>query len=580
MNLALETLRQALACHQRGRLADAEPLYRRAIELDPGQHDAWRLLGVLFHQQGHLELARQFLDRALQTPPVSVEALEALASVYEALGRISDSIACCQKAHELRPDDANILLRLALVQESQGQLREAESCLRKLLDLDPSSALAHLKLATVLESLEKLNEAQSHAELAIRFAPDSPEPYLCLGTILIRRNRISDSVPHFNHAVQLDPVASACAIGTLREILNEGTRNWESCLASNPADFDALLSLAKIRYSERRPLEAIELLNRALAVRPGEPNAEYALGFTELLLGRFESGWQHYEARLRTGQREFPNRKFAQPLWTGENLAGRTILVHAEQGIGDTIQFIRYLPWIAERGGRIVLECQPPLKPLLQSLPYVQALVAQGELLPPFDVQAPLLSLPAIFRTTLESIHRQTPYLKVPEGARSELPDAARAGLKVGIVWAGNPVLQNDLVRSLPLSKLAPLLVLPDISFFSLQVGPAARQIASIENGKRLIDLGPLLSNFAQTACVIQQLDLVIGVDTAVAHLAGALAKPTWLMLPFAPEWRWLLDREDSPWYPSMRLFRQPAPEDWDSVVRRLKAALQREIGS
>ena len=351
-------------------------------------------------------------------------------------------------------------------------------------------------------------------------------------------------------------------------------------MASDPGNFDALLSLAKIRYTERKPTEAIDLLERALACQPGEPNAEYALAFTELLLGQFDAGWKHYEARLRTGQREFPNRQFAQPRWTSENLAGRTILVHAEQGVGDTIQFVRYLPLVMERGGRVILECQPSLKPLLKNFPGVQAVVAQGEALPPFDVQAPLLSLPGIFRTTLASIPNKAPYLKVPDGIKLELPATSPDRLKVGIAWAGNPVLQSDLVRSLQLTKLSPLFTLPRVSFFSLQVGPASRQLALLGDGPKPIDLGASLSDFAKTAAAIAQLDLVISVDTAVAHLAGALAKPVWLLLPFAPEWRWLLDREDSPWYLSMRLFRQPAPEDWEGVIVRLKNELHSMISS
>jgi len=573
-NSYLETLRLALACHQQGRLPEAEALYHRVLQLEPRQPDALRLIGVLSHQRGEMELARHFLEPALQVPTASAEAFYALGLALDDLGRPDAAMAAYEKALRVRPDHTPSLLQLAIVCEKQGRLADAESWLRKLVALDPHSALAHLKLATVLEGVNKLEEAQIHTETALRCAPENPEAYLCLGSILIRRNQVSDAVPFFNHAVQLDPVAGACAAQMLREVLAEGTRGWEERLASDPWNFDALLSLAKIRYSEKKPLEAIALLERALAVRPGEPNAEYALAFAELLLGPFEMGWKHYEARLRTGQPQFPKRKFGQPTWRGEDLRGQTIFVHAEQGVGDTIQFVRYVPMLAERGGRVVLECQPALQPLLAGLPGVHEVIVQGAPLPAFDVQVPLLSLPAIFGTTLKSVPNRVPYLRVPDGVQFELPPASKARLKVGIVWAGNPGLQNDLVRSVALSQLSPLLLLPSICFFSLQVGSARRQLAASKDAARIIDLQPLLSDFSRTAAALAQLDLILSVDTAVAHLAGALGKKVWLLLPYASEWRWLLDREDSPWYPSMRLIRQPKTDDWESVVQRIRENL------
>ncbi|MBI4663443.1 MAG: tetratricopeptide repeat protein [Verrucomicrobia bacterium] len=476
-------------------------------------------------------------------------------------------------SHEC-PNQSDALLQLAIDCEGRGQLSEAEALLRKALAGEPNSSLAHLKLAAVLERLGRLEEAQRHAETAVRLEPENPEACLCLGTILVRRNLLSDAVPFYNQAVQLDPVSCACAIPALRECLNEGIRGWEKRLQSDPADFEALLSLAKVRYSERKPEEAVDLLQKALLRKPGEPNAEYALGFTELLLGKFETGWMHYEARWRTGQKQFPSRPFTQPRWTGEPLAGKTILVFAEQGIGDTLQFVRYVPPVTERVGRVIFECQPALKDLLATARGIDRLVAHGEALPPFDVQIPLLSLPLLFRTSANSIPAAVPYLKAPENATVELPSTPEGWMKVGVVWAGNPGLQNDLARSVPLPKLSSLWSVPKVAFFSLQVGPAGRQLALFRDQQKLIDLKPQLSDFARTAAAIEALDLVISVDTAVAHLAGALGKPVWLLLPFAPEWRWLLDREASPWYPTMRLFRQPRPDDWDGVVERVRANL------
>ena len=535
-----EILRSALVQHRQGELAQAEALYRRVLELQPEVAEAHCGLGVIELAQGNNRRAIDSLKRVLRLQPANVA----------------------------------VLLNLAIACESEGLLREAETFLQRTLECEPDSALGHLKLATVLETLGRLDEAQLHAQAATRLSPENPEAYLCLGTILIRRNRLSDAVPFFNHAVQLNPSLGPCAASTLRQFLDEGVRSWENRLESNPSDFDALLSLAKIRYSERRPHDAVTLLERALAVKPGDPNARYALGFTQLLLGEFEQGWKNYEARFKTGQKEFPDRQFAQPRWTGENLEGRTILVFAEQGLGDTLQFLRYTSLIAERGSRIVLQCQPVLKPLIETCSWIQTVVAPGDPLPPFHFQIPLLSLPAVFKTSLESIPNRVPYLRVPGNAAFELPSTPPGRMKIGLVWAGNPVLQNDLVRSIPLATLSPLWSLPNASFFSLQVGPASLQLAMAPHTRRPIDLKPFLSDFAKTAAAVQRLDLVISVDTAVAHLGGTLGKPVWLLLPFAPEWRWLLDREDSPWYPTMRLYRQRKADDWEDVIERVRLDL------
>jgi len=432
-----------------------------------------------------------------------------------------------------------------------------------------------LKLGELSEGAGKLDEALAFAEAAVGLAPEAFHAYFLKGSILVRLNRFPEAVLSFNHGVQLNPALADCMVETLRGFRNEAVRSCEESLRTNPADFDSLVKLARFRYLEGRAKESIVLLDRALLLRPGDPNAEYALAFSQLLLGQFENGWRNYESRFRTGQSAFPIRSFSQPRWNGEDLKGGTILLHSEQGVGDTIQFVRYASLVEKRGGRVLVECPRSVKRLVETHSSVLEVVALGDQLPRFDIQIPLLSLPAVFQTTLHTVPNHVPYLQVPNAAEMEVGWSVSGRLRVGLVWAGNPRLETDLIRSITLDRFSPLWDLPNVEYYSLQVGPASRQLCLTDCRQQVNDLAPQLTDFALTASAIEQLDLIISVDTAVAHLAGALGKVVWLLLPFAPEWRWMLDREDSPWYPTMRLFRQSRPDDWTEAVVRVRDALR-----
>jgi hypothetical protein len=291
-----------------------------------------------------------------------------------------------------------------------------------------------------------------------------------------------------------------------------------------------------------------------------------------LLEGNFAQGWPEYDWRR---WHKDVARPFPQPLWDGSPLKGRTLLLHAEQGLGDTLQFIRYSARVPRDGGRVVLECQPALLPLLRGLPGLDQVLPLGAALPPFDVQAPLPSLPGLFGTTADSIPAEVPYLRAdPERVgqwRRELGPGD--GFTVGIAWQGNPKNKGDRRRSVALSRFVPLAEVPGVRLCSLQVGAGTEQLAGADFP--LLDLGSRLTDFVDTAAAVSCLDLVVCVDTALAHLAGALGKPVWLAVASAPDWRWLLGRPDSPWYPTLRLFRQPSPGDWQSVFAQLAAALR-----
>ena len=320
--------------------------------------------------------------------------------------------------------------------------------------------------------------------------------------------------------------------------------------------------------------EAVACYHRALELKPDYADAHLNLSLSSLLTGDFRRGWPEYQWRWKT--KRWQQRDRPQPLWDGQPLQGRTILLHAEQGLGDTIQFIRYAPLVKQAGATVLVECQQPLVRLLAGCRGVDALIGRGDDLPPYDVQAPLLSLPGIFRTSLQTIPVDVPYLFADPGLiahwRGELGPIA--GARIGIAWRGNPEHRNDRTRSLSLRCFESLAGLPGIRLLSLQKGAGAEQLQEARDHFPVTDLGSRLEDFMDTAAVLANLDLVIACDTAVAHLAGALGAAVWVALPFVPDWRWLLDRSDSPWYPTMRLFRQRTPGDWAGVFQEIKAEL------
>ncbi len=321
---------------------------------------------------------------------------------------------------------------------------------------------------------------------------------------------------------------------------------------------------------------ALAASHRAIALDPEQPLAQYNHAHFLLMNGEFADGFEAYRWRRKCKTLSDGDPSFTEPEWQGETLDGRTLLLFAEYGLGDALHFVRYVPMAAARGGRIVLQVQPALASLLRQLPDV-AVIPRGEKLPPFDLQLPLMSLPRVFGTTLDNIPAAVPYLQ-PDPERLLRWRAAlgrERRLKVGVVWAGNAKHKGDQQRSLSAKAVLPRLVMPGVQLYSLQKEPRAvdgEVLAAL--GKDIIDLAPALGDFADTAAAVAALDLVVAVDTSVAHLAGALGRPVWMLTPYALDWRWLREREDSPWYPTMRLFRQRAPREWDDPLLRLSAAL------
>ncbi|HEV2098376.1 MAG TPA: tetratricopeptide repeat-containing glycosyltransferase family protein, partial [Stellaceae bacterium] len=447
-----------------------------------------------------------------------------------------------RRALALRPDATEALDNLAGALLAQGMLDAAQDCYERALTLRPKHVESHIGLGAVLRDQGRLDDAVARYQLALALAPGHPETRNNLGVALVDLGQTEEAIAHYEKALAVQP---------------------------DRAELHNNLGLAFQR--QRRSAEALGRYERAIAHKPSYAEAHFNRACALLLTGNFDEGWREYEWRFAVARYD---RKFDRPMWSGRHLAGQTILVHAEQGFGDALQFVRFVPAVADRGGKVLLEVPKPLVRLARTLQGVSEVIAAGDPLPAFDCHCPLLSLPRVLGTTLNTIPAGVPYLSLPSEAPGIWAEriAAAPGLKAGLVWAGNAVGAKD-PRHIDFRQLEPLWEIAGTSWFSLQVGDRAGDIAAAERGP-IVDLSPWLTDFAETAAAIRQLDLVISVDTSVAHLAGALGRPVWVMLQYSPDWRWLLDRDDCPWYPTARLFRQRKAGDWPSVVREVAEAL------
>ncbi|MGC2461142.1 MAG: tetratricopeptide repeat-containing glycosyltransferase family protein, partial [Steroidobacteraceae bacterium] len=442
-----------------------------------------------------------------------------------------------------------------------------------------------------LQELTRLDEALASYDTALALKPDYTEALNNRGNTLQELQQLDEALASYDKALALKPdYAEALnnrgkALQALQR-LDEALTSYDRALAVRPDYAEALSNRGWTLHELRRLDEALASYDRALTVRPDYAEAHYDEALCRLLIGDFDRGWEKNEWRWETGQARNRKRNFAQLQWIGSNeVAGKTVLLHAEQGFGDTIQFCRYVPLVARRAARVVLEVQRPLYELMSTLPGAAQIVVSGEPLPDFDIHCPLLSLPLAFGTRLETIPSETPYLSAPEGKTSAWRDrlGKHEKLRVGLVWAGNPRKQLphanriDRQRSIAFDRLAPLFQVTECQFYSLQKGDdAVTQLRHSALHQHVIDWTEDLHDFSDTAALIENLDVIIAVDTSVAHLAGALGKPIWLVNRYNTCWRWLLDRDDSPWYPTLRQFRQPSPGDWISVISGVQDALQR----
>jgi Tfp pilus assembly protein PilF len=427
-----------------------------------------------------------------------------------------------------------------------------------------------------LLQLDKMHEAAFQFNKALHIAPDFVDASLAQGYCLHELRQYEKALSVYDHLLSASPHLAAAWNNrgtTLLEMgrFTEAASSFSRALEIAPALHDARVAVATCQQALGRNDEALSACEEVLAIDPEHAEAHWNRSLLLLLKGDYHEGWQEYEWRWKKRNFTSPRRDFTQPRWQGEPVADRTILIHAEQGFGDTLQFCRYVSFVAARGARVIFECRPPLAPLMESLAENVRVVSTGRPLPPFDLHVPLLSLPLIFGTSVETIPGAVPYLAPPA---DHLPSwcgslTEERSLKVGVCWAGNAY--PDPRRSCPVELLAPLGQIEHVSLFSLQVG--WKEVLPLP----MKDFTAHICNFGDTAALISMLDLVITVDTAVAHLSGALGKPTWVMLPHAPDWRWMTGRNDTPWYPSMRLFRQVRAGEWQDVVQRVAHSLEIE---
>ncbi|MCW2236353.1 tetratricopeptide repeat protein [Azospirillum canadense] len=563
-----------------GRAEEAMAAYRDALALRPDYPEAQNNLGNALKALDRLEEAAVAYGRALTLQPAFTSILFNRGTALFRLDRIAEAADAFREATRHFPDNPEAHHDLAVSLRKLKRPAEAVVAFRAALALRPDHADAAQGLGNVFRDLKSPDEAVAAFRRTLALRPDHAEGHFLLGTALQDRRDFDAALTAHRTALRLKPDASETAnnLGNTLQALGRSSAALDAhrrALLLNPDLPEVLNNVANSLQSLGDSLGALRFYHRALAARPDYLDGHLNRAFTLLLEGRFAEGWEAYEwRRPRTG---LDARGFAQPLWTGERGEGRTLLLHSEQGLGDTIQFARYVPMAVERGWNVVFEVPPPLKGLFSPMPGV-TLVAGGDPLPPCDAQCPLMSLPRAFATTLETIPAPLPLMgAAPDRVdrwRARIPDGP---LRVGIVWAGNPSHKNDHNRSIPLDRLALWLRIRGVRFYALQKDVRPTDTAVLEAlGDVVTPLGPDLRDWTDTAAALAALDLLVSVDTSVAHLAGMLGRPVWMLLPFAADWRWLRDREDSPWYPSMRLFRQPAIGDWDAVFARMAKKLAR----
>jgi len=480
---------------------------------------------------------------------------------------------------------------LALQHHQAGRLQEAEQIYRQILALQPDHLGATHYLAVTAHQFGRNDAATELVRRVLALRPDYPDAHSLLGLILRAQGRLDEAVVAQRKAIALQPTyaeAHSNLGNALKDLarIDEAIAAYRQAIAISPDFADAHTNLGDALRGNGQLEEAIAEHRKAVALKPSFAEAHYNLADALLARGDFQEGWKELEWRWKCKDFPSPRRNFSQPQWDGSPLQDRTLLIHTEQGFGDSIQFIRYLPLLARHGGKIIIECQPELERIFQTLPKTPdagfRIVVKGQPLPSFDLHCPLLSLPMVFKTTPQSIPADVPYLfpdpQLVQSWRKNLiapqKPASSTGFNVALAWAGSPDFKGDRTRSLTLDRLSPLRDVRGATFYSIQKDDAARQINHPPAGLHLINLAPQLIDFADTAAALSLMDLVITTDTSVAHLAGALGRPVWVMLQFVPDWRWLVERKDSPWYPSMRLFRQHTPGDWSGVIASVAHAL------
>lgn len=598
-------LKDALQSFDRGDLGRAEEILRQVVEAYPDTDTAWHIRGLNAQRGGKLELALECLREASRQAPDNPAYNRDLGAVCLATDRIEEAQRALKNAMELAPEDPAVRFHLANTQTKQREFEDAVANYQWCLEKQPDAYEVYSNLSVAQRHLGASAEAIAAAAKALELRPNFSEAANNLGLAHCDQNSYPEAIASFRIGLRTDPddteimnnlgvalqannqfpeaEAILTQVTTVRPDwpeawINLGNLRREQGQIDNAADcyqkaysiapdnLAAMGNLGIALLNLNRPAESETIYKSALKNSPDNADLRMSLGISQLMQANYAEGWVNYEARWEATQVTLRRRSFSADTWKGERLDGKTLLVYAEQGFGDTLQFCRYVPLLSDLGAEIHFECQRPLVDLCENLRGVESITGRGDKLPETDFCIPLLSVPRILNTELQSIPDNVPYLSASQTKSKHFQDLlCDDAFNVGLVWQGNPDRQDDGMRSCPEAALSPLLAFEKAQFVSLQVGQSAPVFSS-----GVLDFGEKLKDFSDTAAAIDALDLVITVDTATAHLAGALGKSVWVMLGYHADWRYLMDRSDSPWYPTMRLFRQSQPGDWESLIDEL----------
>jgi tetratricopeptide (TPR) repeat protein len=588
MSAIPEAMEGARSCRLAGEFHRAEQICREVLRVDAGVVEAWYQLGEVSHLQGNVVEAEASYRRAVQLDADHVAGHLALSEILAARGQGQEAIACYRQVLRIQPDHVEALTRLGIALGERGQHEEAIGLFGRVLQLQPNNAQVHHNLGVALAQRDRLDEAVASLEQALRLKPDYVEAYNNLAITLGDMGRHEEAVAHLSRALQLRPDYAEALINLGRALMELGRKGeavaylrqavrlkphsaqahntlglaladlgrfaeaeaaYEAALRLDPKSADVLTNLGSAYKEQGRLDEALACYEMALWFEPGAASIHWNRALARLQMGDYARGWPEYEWRWR--RRRTVPRRFAQPRWDGSPLDGRTILLYSEQGLGDTLQFVRYAPLVKERGGTVVLQCPGMLQPLLSSCPGIDRVVAEETAPPAFDVQIPLMSLPAVFGTTVATVPARVPYLAADPALIERWGTELRRypGYKIGLAWQGNPNHRWDRHRSVPLGRASPLAGLGGVHLISLQQVHGLDQLDDC-GGLPIVRFGDDLDEdagaFMGVAAIMAHLDLVITVDSALAHLAGALGIRTWTVLAAIADWRWMIDREDT----------------------------------
>jgi len=577
------------------RYAEAAESFRRALEIAPDQFRTHLNLAAALERCGQTDAAIETYQRAAQLSPNTLRTHQELVRLFVAEGRPENAAEHLAHVARLQPSDPKARFELADALARLGRASEAIAAYRETLSIKPDSAEACVNLANLLSATGRVDEAVELLRRAIAIRPTFAEAYLNLGCALTRQTKYAEAAAALAEAARLKPELTEVhnnqgVLMNAQGRYAEAAECYQRALELRPDNVDAIYNLGIAMLKQKLVASALDQFEQALELAPDYAEAHHNRSAALLLSENFEEGFIEYEWRFKS--RDFVRFQMHWPEWEGQSLAGRTIVLAAEQGLGDTIQFVRYAALVKEQGARVIVACPAALHPLLARTPGVDQWVTNDDATVEADYGVPLLSLPYRLGTTHDTIPAEVPYV-FAEHAREEswrqrlaAHGGAKAGkapkggesLKIGIVWQGNRHCPGDEQRSISLAHFAPVASVPGVQLFSLQKGPGAEQLTEYGQAWNIVDFGDELDTaggaFMDTAAIVRNLDLVITSDTAAAHLAGALGVETWVALCAVPDWRWMLERDDSPWYPTMRLFRQEEWGDWSGVFERMAEQL------